>query len=221
MQQSNQEKLGSTAHLTQTLTITAAQVGAALRKQTHCCPQLLYLSKSYYGTVRHTEAERGQDTEAERGQAKQQKAAQQHNNSQTLSKHSCEPQKQQKLLFQPREALPELQKLYKALRRRAWGGPSVNCYDSPNTHFATTSAQFLIAIWLWFACTSGVGKHFQTTGSGDNWQPPPRRTCYYRTMHNTLGQDHTPQLGLTGGLCTQAPTALFWMRCPLAQLGVG
>jgi hypothetical protein len=84
--------------------ITAAQVGAALRKQTHCCPQRLYLSKTDYGTVRHTQAAAGQ--------AKQQKAAQQHQkNSQTLSRHRCEPQKQQKLLFEPRGALPEHQKL--------------------------------------------------------------------------------------------------------------
>jgi hypothetical protein len=64
----------------------------------------LYLSKTDYGTVCHTEAEAGQ--------AKQQKAAQQHQkNSQTLSRHSCEPQKQQKLFSEPRLALPEPQKL--------------------------------------------------------------------------------------------------------------
>lgn len=79
-------------------------MGAALRKHTHCCPQLFDLPKTDYGTVRHTEAEAGL--------AKQQKAAQEHpKTSQTLSRHSCERKKKQELFFEARVALPEPQKL--------------------------------------------------------------------------------------------------------------
>jgi hypothetical protein len=79
-------------------------VGDALQNQAHYCCEVQHRSE--------TDFQGASCTAAKAASANQQKGAQYHQkNIQTLSRHSCEPQKQQKIFSQPQLALSEPQKL--------------------------------------------------------------------------------------------------------------